>query len=359
MLNIICSLFNLILDTGIIPSNWALGYVIPIYKNKGARDDPNNYRGITLLSALGKLFTSILNTRVTNFVDNVGLLGEEQAGFRANYSTMDHIFTLNSIIDMYIKNGKRLYCAFVDYKKAFDLIDRSALWSTLIANGINGKVTTVIYNLYNDAKSCIKSNNSFSKYFECNVGVRQGENLPLLFAIFLNDLEMSFVKDGIPGLKFVNNNVKKYLSDDDIETWLRLYVLLYADDTIIFAENENDLHNSLQTLYNYCETWKLSVNSCKTKIVIFSRGKVRKKPNVYFGNELIEICDDYTYLGVNFNYNGKFMKAINIQISQARKAMFALLAKVTKLHLPIDISLDLFDKLVLPILLYGMRGLGI
>ena len=95
---------------------------------------------------------------------------------------------------------------------------------------------------------------------------------------------MSFVKDGIPGLKFVNNNVKKYLSDDDIETWLRLYVLLYADDTIIFAENENDLHNSLQTLYNYCETF-------------------------YFGNELIEICDDYTYLGVTFNYNGKFKKA--------------------------------------------------
>jgi hypothetical protein len=102
----------------------------------------------------------------------------------------------------------------------------------------------------------------------------------------------------------------------------------------------------------------LSVNSSKTKIVIFSRGKVRNKPNFYFGNDLIEICDDYTYLGVIFNYNGKFKKAINKQITQARKAMFALLTKVTKMHLPIDITLSLFDNLVLPILLYGCEVWG-
>ena len=238
VLFVICKLFNLILNTGIIPSNWSLGIVIPIFKNKGSREDPNNYRGITLLSALGKLFTSILNIRLTNYIDNVELLGEEQAGFRERYSTMDHIFVLNCIIDLYLRNGKRLYCAFVGYKKAFDLVDRSALWSKLIANGINGKVITVIYNMYKDAKSCVKSINTTSEYFKCNVGVRQAENLsPLLFAIFLNDLEMSLMKDGVAGLQFINKKVKNYLSDDDIETWLRLYTLLYADDTILLAES--------------------------------------------------------------------------------------------------------------------------
>ena len=255
VLAILCRLFNIILDTGLIPSNWTLGYIVPIFKNKGSPEDPGNYRGITLLSALGKLFTSIINSRLNDFVNNVGLLGEEQAGFRANYSTTDHVFVLNCIIDIYLKNKKRLYCAFVDYKKAFDLVDRSSLWAKLIANGINGKGITVIYNLYKEAKSCIKSNNCLSNYFKCNVGVRQGENLsPLLFAIFLNDLESTFVRDGVAGLQFINSSVNKYLSDDVIDTWLKLFVLLYADDTILLAENEHDLQKSLQSLHSYCET---------------------------------------------------------------------------------------------------------
>ena len=190
--------------------------------------------------------------------------------------------------------------------------------------------------------------------------MRQGENLsPLLFAIFLNDLESTLVRDGVAGLQFINSSVNKYLSDDVIDTWLKLFVLLYADDTILLAENEHDLQKSLQSLHSYCETWNLSVNTTKTKIVIFSRGKIRNKPTFYFGNNTIEVCDDYTYLGVLFNYNGKYKKAINKQINQARKAMFALLTKATKMHLPTDITLNLFDSLVLPILLYGCEVWGV
>ena len=272
---------------------------------------------------------------------------------------MDHVFTLHCIVDLYLKNKKRLYCAFVDYKKAVDLIKRSDLWSKLIANGINGKVVTVIYNLYKEAKSCVKSNNSISDFFGCNVGVRQGENLsPLLFSIFLNDLESSLKNDGISGLKYIDNETIKYLSDGDVEIWLRLYVLLYADDTIILTESVSDLQKALNSLYTYCNTWNLSVNTSKTKVMIFSRGKLRSKPSFSFGNDNIEICDEYTYLGVVFNFNGNFKKAIGKQVSQAKHAMFALLTKAAKLHLPFDVTCELFDKLVLPILLYGCEVWG-
>ena len=141
--------------------------------------------------------------------------------------------------------------------------------------------------------------------------------------------------------------------------WLRLYVLLYADDTIILAESSNDLQCALNSLKSYCATWDLAVNTSKTKIVIFSKGKVRNKPTFYFGNDTIEVCDDYTYLGVIFNYNGNFKKAINKQVCKARQAMFALLSKAAKLHLPIDVTCDLFDKIVLPILLYGSEIWGL
>ena len=126
-----------------------------MYKNKGSLDDPDNYRGITLLSCLGKLFTSCLNNRLSNYIEALGILGEDQAGFRSGYSTLDHIFVLHSVIDLYLFKKKRLYCAFVDYRKAFDLVDRCSLWQKLIANGINGKIVTVLYNLYSHAKSSV------------------------------------------------------------------------------------------------------------------------------------------------------------------------------------------------------------
>ena len=154
--------------------------------------DPNNYRGITLLSCIGKVFTALLNQRLTRFLDAIGAIGDEQAGFRQGYSTIDHVFTLHSILDMYINTGQRVYCAFIDYRKAFDFVDRVSLWKKMLSLGINGSLLKVIYNLYYGAKSCVKSNGKMSEYFHCNVGVRQGENLsPLLFAIFLNDLNIS------------------------------------------------------------------------------------------------------------------------------------------------------------------------
>ena len=118
---LIVRLSNLVLETGIVPSDWSVGLIKPLFKGKGSPQSPDNYRGITLLSCVGKLFTAVLNERIVSFLDANGLLGEEQAGFRANYSTVDHVYTLHAIIDWYLKVKKRrVYCAFIDYKKAFD-----------------------------------------------------------------------------------------------------------------------------------------------------------------------------------------------------------------------------------------------
>ena len=136
LLDIIFKLFNLILKSGLVPTDWSVGLIVPIFKKKGKDTDPDNYRGITLLSCLGKLFTSILNKRISQFLQNDRLLGEEQAGFRAGYSTSDHIFVMKALIDIYLQKKKRLYCAFIDYKKAFDLVDRTALWCKMLKSGI-------------------------------------------------------------------------------------------------------------------------------------------------------------------------------------------------------------------------------
>ena len=133
---------------------------------------------------------------------------------------------------------------------------------------------------------------------------------------------------------------------------MRLYVVLYADDTIIIAENDEDLQVALNGLSEYCQKWCLKVNTAKTKIIVFARGKVRKYPKFQSGSNEIEVVEQYVYLGILFNYNGSFKMAIDKQITQARKTMCAVIEKAKVLHLPVDIVCELFNVCVVPVLLF-------
>ena len=109
MLHVYVNFFNLILDTGHIPDQWLEGRIKPIYKNKGDSLDPNNYRPITLLSCMGKLFTAVLNERLTQFLEDNDLLKPNQAGFRKHYATTDHIFALYSLIELLKYEKKKTF----------------------------------------------------------------------------------------------------------------------------------------------------------------------------------------------------------------------------------------------------------
>ena len=84
-------------------------YISPIYKGKGEVNDPDNYRGITVLSCFGKLFTSVINDRIHSFLETSDILGNEQSGFRKGHSTMDHVFALHCLTDEYLQRKKRSY----------------------------------------------------------------------------------------------------------------------------------------------------------------------------------------------------------------------------------------------------------
>ena len=225
----------------------------------------------------------------------------------------------------------------MDYSKAFDTVNRVALWSKLLAKGIGGKSIKSIYSMYNNAKSCISISGKTSGYFACKTGVRQGENLsPLFFSIFMSDLKDNLCTK-YNGLSLINNNISDLLNDINLDTYLKLYVLLYADDTVILAESPRELQLALDAMDQYCTLWKLKINVSKTKVLVFSRGCVRKRPEFTFGNVKLEIVRDYQYLGFIFNYNGKFNKAKHKLYEKGSRAMFSLLRKARCLFLTLDV----------------------
>ena len=122
--------FNKLFNTGTFPSEWSESVILPIYK-KGDFNSPNNYRGISLLNVGGKLYSYILNKRLTQWIEDNKMLNEAQAGFRQGYSTIDHVFTLLALVQKQLLSHGKLYVCFIDFKKAFDLVDRNTLWLIL------------------------------------------------------------------------------------------------------------------------------------------------------------------------------------------------------------------------------------
>ena len=115
------ALYNSILSNESFPEAWSLGSIKPIYK-KGDKSNPSNYRSITLLNVTGKIFTSILRDRISDWAEANGILNESHFGFRGNRRTTDAIFILNAITQIFKKKRKPLYTCFIDFSKAFDKV---------------------------------------------------------------------------------------------------------------------------------------------------------------------------------------------------------------------------------------------
>ena len=156
--------------------------------------------------------------------------------------------------------------------------------------------------------------------------------------------------------ELIINNCYPTLLDNYI-AMLNMCVLLYADDTIVLAENACELLKDLDAVHDYCGMYKLTVNIKKTKNIVFSRGKVKRFPTFIYGDNTIKVVSDYIYLGITMNFNNKFNKAIK-KLVQGRKALFSRLVKTKKMNMSIDIECKLFEKLGFPVLLYGCEIWG-
>ena len=152
-----------------------------------------------------------------------------------------------------------------------------------------------------------KSEQVLSNSFECTLGVIQGECLsPFLYSMFLNDIEEKFIHKSLNGI--------------DVNMF-KVFLILYADDIVVFANSISELQESLDLLFDYCQGWKVLVNTSKTKIMILRKGG---RLNFYYNNIWIEIVNKFSYLGIVFTIGGSLSEAQNILSGKALKAIFKL-----------------------------------
>ena len=338
LLQILEKTFNLVIDTGIYPNEWKVGLCIPIYK-AGCPLNPENYRGITLTNGIGKLFCQIINQRISQFLEQNNCLVKEQGGFRKNHRTTDHIFILNRLVDNVMKTkNKRLYCCFVDFQKAFDNVWHDALLLKLYDSGITGKLFNIIKSMYDNAHIQTKIRDKCSGEITIRKGVHQGNTIsPTLFNVFIND-------------------IVKNIGDRDspnITAYRKIPCLIYADDLVLLSITKLGLQTKLDNLQDYCVKWGLKINVNKTKVIIFTRSAPKIPIHFKCGKHFIEIIEQYKYLGIVFHKDGGFKMAQEHLSKQSNKAANALRRSIYDQNIKPNITMQIFDSIISPILTYG------
>ena len=323
---ILCYIFNLHVQHGIYPNLLKKGRVVPIYK-AGSPRDVGNYRPITTLSTLNKIFEKIIHKRMISYIEHHNLISQHQFGFKRNSSTTLAIFDLiTSIVDC-IKCQKFTVCVFLDLRKAFDSVNHKLLLNKLLKMGFRGSMYSLIKDYLTDRSQYIDVDGFTSTSRDIVHGVPQGSVLgPLLFNLFFNDI-VTINCDG--RVLFADDGVFRITDTSFDRLILRLNILL-RDLSLWLSAN------------------KLCPNSSKTFLMLFTNKVVHNFPDVYFNNDLLQWVNHIKYLGliidnkINFNLQINY---IHSKISRGCGIIYRL-----KSFFPRSLLLKLYFTLIYPYL---------
>jgi hypothetical protein len=335
-------LFNALFDRGIFPSSWSKAIIVPIYK-KGEINNPDNYRGVALTSIISKAYTFILNKRLVKWVEREEKIVEEQAGFRSGYSTADHIFTLYALVQKFLVKNTKLYIAFVDFRKAFDSVNRNILWHVLRKVGVHGKLYNALRGIYDSVIACVREKGYYSDYFNCPQGVKQGCLLsPQMFAFFINELAIEMSKRGKHGIQLIPGAIE-------------IFMLLFADDVILMSCTAIGLQHQLNVLREEADRLQLRVNLDKTNIIVFRMGGYLSAREIWwYGNVNVKVTNAYKYLGMTFTTKLSLNTFWEEICRKGKKGVIEILRCMRRLgSIDFCIFWKLFDTQIEPILSYA------
>ena len=340
-----------------VPDEWRKAVIVPLHKGKGSKNECNNYRGISLLSVPGKVYGRILTERLMEATE--AKVSEEQGGFRKGRGCVDQVFAIKMIVEEYLGKDKKLYAAFMDLEKAYDRVDREALWNVLRVYGVGGQLLEGIKAFYRNASACVRVDGEVSESFSVEVGVRQGCVMsPWLFNVFMDGCirEMK-AKVGDVGARLNLNG----------ESW-RVVTCLFADDTVLLAESERQLQKVVDEFHKVCLRRKLKVNAGKSKVMVFERREMEvcdfsmpyrvevpavRRCNIALGGEKMEEVSQFKYLGTVLGKHGEMEGEIQERVLRGRNVTGSLARVMKGRSVSMEVKIGIRNSILLPSLTYG------
>src|SRR5215469_2260738 len=262
-----------------VPKDWQEACVVPVDKGRGSKSECGSYRGISMMSVVGKLYGRVVIDRVKNLTE--GLVGEEQRGFRKGRGCVDQIFAVKGLCENNREKGREIYLGFMDLEKAYDRIDREALWRVVRKYGVNGRLITALKSFYVNSRACVKMDGWVGERFEVKVGLRQGCVMsPWLFNVYIDSIEREVKRE------CMEEGLNPQSERGGVQ-W-RVNMLLYADDTVLMGETEGSLQRLVTAFDRVCGKRKVRINGNKSKVMrVGENGRVIDM-GIRIGRERVE-----------------------------------------------------------------------
>ena len=342
-------LYNMVLSNLSSPLEWNIGIMHLIYKGKGDINDLTNYRGITVNNAISKIFTTLINNRLSPIIEKSGILGNIQQGGRPGKRSTDSLFILRTIIEKSLKSGKiadrDIALIFIDLSKAYDCVPHQKLWDKLLALGMHLDIIKLLTSLYKDSRVKVMVNGFLTDDVQYQQGIKQGCVLsPILFILYIADLG-HLLESHKGGIKLQG---------------LHIAGLLYVDDLILIGRNSHEVNILLSQVQALLENLGMSINCAKSNILSC------KEAEIMMGTSLLSTSDEmlgyinrsskYKYLGVQITTAstiGVFKEATKACKQKLKSQAGIILGLASNDFDPIKNGLTLWSGMAVVSALYG------
>ena len=323
-----------------LPEQWMIGIICPIHK-KGCKMTCANYRGISLLPSAYKILSKILSSRLEPFSE--AFLSEYQAGFRRQRSTSDQLFSIRQIVQKSYEMNIETLHLFIDFKAAYDSIDREGLWNIMAEAHFPHKLIRLLKATLAKVMCCVKVQGSTSETFECKTGLRQGDELST--KLFNIALEGVFRRAGLElkGTIFTKST----------------QLLGFADDVDIVGRNIRAVTDAYTKMEKEANKIGLRVNEDKTKFLMVSASERTKHlvgSHLKIGDKSFEVVSEFIYLGSLISNNFNTSLEVKRRILAAQRAYFSVKHLLRSNKISRNAKIVMYKTLIRPVALYGSES---
>ena len=327
---------NRIYTSGKMPDEFLKSHVIPLPKVKNTQAC-EEHRLISLISHGSKILLHIIKNRITNIIDSK--ISECQLSYRKGKGTRDGIFILRTIGERMIQKNKKVYMVFIDYQKAFDRVNHERLIEILKEEGTPAHEIRSIENLYWNQKAVVITEHGETEEVDILRGVRQGCILsPILFNLYTERM----IEEALQGKRGIQINGENMTN------------IRYADDTVLMAENEQELQHLLQDVNQACKKYGMALNYKKTKVMIMGKGEI-ERIKIKLEDSELEQVNKYKYLGSWITEEGRCLDEIKCRIGQAKMAFFDN-KELLRGNINITVKKKIIETYIFSVLTYGSEA---